>query len=116
MKNQRTRKSWIALALVLVLPSCDILDVNNPNNLTQESIEAPAAAAALVNGALAANARGISNVWLGYLMTTDEVVWIGSRDAWGQLDQGFISNAGNEFSDAAFPLVTQARWVADLAT
>jgi hypothetical protein len=116
MNNQRTRKSWIALALVLVLPSCDILDVNNPNNLTQESIEAPAAAAALVNGALAANARGISNVWLGYLMTTDEVVWIGSRDAWGQLDQGFISNAGNEFSDAAFPLVTQARWVADLAT
>jgi starch-binding outer membrane protein, SusD/RagB family len=116
MTNRSIRKSSLALALVLTLPACDILDVNNPNNLTQESIEAPAAAAALVNGALAANARGVANVWLGYLMATDEVVWIGSRDAWGQLDQGFISNPVNEFSDAAFPLVTQARWVSDLAT
>lgn len=104
-----------ALALGLALPACDILDVNNPNNLTEESIDAPAAAAAIVNGALAANARGISTVWLGYLMATDEIVWIGSRDAWGQLDQGFVSNPNNEFTDAGFPVLTQARWLADRA-
>ncbi|MGH3927509.1 MAG: hypothetical protein ACRDTT_32380, partial [Pseudonocardiaceae bacterium] len=99
----------------VALPACDILDVNNPNNLTEESIDAATAAAALVNGAVAANWRGISTVWLGYLVATDEIVWIGSRDAWGQLDQGFVANPANEFTDAAFPLITQARWLADRA-
>jgi starch-binding outer membrane protein, SusD/RagB family len=113
------RKRFAALAQILtlglVLPACDVLEVNNPNSLTEESVDAPAAAAALVNGSLAANARGVANVWLGYLMATDEIVWIGSRDAWGQLDQGFVSSAANEFTDAAFPLLTQARWLADRA-
>ena len=104
-----------AVALAFALPACDILDVNNPNNLTEESIDAPSAASALVNGAVAANWRGISSTWLGYLVGTDEIVWIGSRDAWGQLDQGFFSNPANEFTDAAFPLVTQARWMSDRA-
>jgi hypothetical protein len=114
--NQRRWTSLAAtLVLGLTLPACDILDVNNPNNLTEESIEAPTAATALVNGAVAANARGISTHWLGYLVASDEIVWIGSRDAWGQLDQGFISNPANEFTDAAFPLIAQARWVADRA-
>src|SRR5688572_14078348 len=104
-----------AVALAFALPACDILDVNNPNNLTEESIDAVNAANALVNGAVAANWRGISSTWLGYLVGTDEIVWIGSRDAWGQLDQGFFSNPANEFTDAAFPLVTQARWMSDRA-
>ncbi|MGH7466609.1 MAG: hypothetical protein ACRENP_01350 [Longimicrobiales bacterium] len=117
--NQSTRKRWTELVPVLMLglllPACDILEVNNPNNLTEESIDAPAAAAALVNGAVAANWRGISVQWLGYLVAADEIVWIGSRDAWGQLDQGFVSNPANEFTDAAFPVVGQARWLADRA-
>jgi len=114
-----TIRSMIRLSLVPVLafalPACDILDVNNPNNLTEESVEAPSAASAVVNGAVAQNARGISTQWLGYLIATDEIVWIGSRDAWGQLDQGFVSNPANEFTDAAFPQIAQARWVADEA-
>jgi hypothetical protein len=68
-----------------------------------------------VNGALAANARAIATQWLGYLIATDEITWIGSRDAWGQLDQGFVSNPANEFTDAAFPVIAQARWFADRA-
>jgi hypothetical protein len=113
-------RPWASLApivaLVLTVGACDILDVNNPNNLTEESIEAATAATALVNGAVAANARGISTQWLGYHVASDEMVWIGSRDAWGQLDQGFVSNPANEFTDAAFPIVAQARWLADRAT
>jgi hypothetical protein len=109
------RSLGAALVLGLALPACNILDVNNPNSLTEESIDAPAAATALVNGAVAAVYRGISNQWLGYLMATDEIVWIGSRDAWSQLDQGFVSNPANEFTDAAFPLITQGRWLADRA-
>jgi starch-binding outer membrane protein, SusD/RagB family len=104
-----------ALALGLVLPACDILEVHNPNSLTEKDVVALEAASALVNGAVAANARGIATVWLGYLIATDEIVWIGSRDAWGQLDQGYVTNPANEFTDAAFPLLTQARYMADLA-
>jgi hypothetical protein len=117
IRSIRSRSAWLAPVIAggLALSACDILDVNNPNNLTEESIEAPAAASAVVNGAVAQNARGIATQWLGYLMATDEIVWIGSRDAWGQLDQGFISNPANEFTDAAFPQVAQARWVADRA-
>jgi hypothetical protein len=114
-RQTRVRATAWALALGCTLPACDILDVNNPNNLTEESVESPAAANAVVNGAVAANARAISTQWLGYLIATDEITWIGSRDAWGQLDQGFISNPANEFTDAAFPVVAQARWLADRA-
>lgn len=114
-----TRKHWKSLTAILVtgltLPACDILNVNNPNSLTEESIESPSAATAVVNGAVAANARGIATQWLGYLIASDEITWIGSRDAWGQLDQGFVSNPANEFTDAAFPVVAQARWMADRA-
>lgn len=111
-------KKTFALALVLssTLSACDILDVNNPNNLTEESIEAVAAANAVVNGSVAANASAISQFWLGYLIATDEIVWIGSRDAWGQLDQGFVSNPNNEFTDDAYKFVSQARYMADRAT
>src|SRR5262245_47194916 len=104
-----------ALALGLVLPACDILDVSNPNSVKEEDLTKISAAAALVNGAVAADWRATANVWLGYLMATDEIVWIGSRDAWGQLDQGFIANPANEFTNAAYPLLGQARWMADRA-
>lgn len=116
-RSTRMRRIPVATALVLGLavPACDILDVNNPNNLTEESIESPSAAAAVVNGAVAQNARAIATQWLGYLIASDEITWIGSRDAWGQLDQGFVSNPANEFTDAAFPQVAQARWLADRA-
>jgi starch-binding outer membrane protein, SusD/RagB family len=113
--TRRLGMSLAALTLGLALSACDILDVNNPNNLTEESIEQATAANALVNGAVAQNARGIATQWLGYLIATDEITWIGSRDAWGQLDQGFVSNPANEFTDAAFPQVAQARWLADEA-
>lgn len=115
MTNRSIRLAPALVAGLILMPACDILDVNNPNNLTEESVEAATAANALVNGAVAQNARGIATQWLGYLIATDEIVWIGSRDAWGQLDQGFVSNPANEFTDAAFPQVAQARWLADLA-
>jgi hypothetical protein len=113
--TRRLGMSLAALTLGLALSACDVLDVNNPNNLTEESIEQATAANAVVNGAVAQNARGIATQWLGYLIATDEITWIGSRDAWGQLDEGFVSNPANEFTDAAFPQIAQARWMADRA-
>ncbi len=117
IESIRARATVLALAFAfgVTLPGCDILDVNNPNNLTEESIEAPAAATALVNGATARTTVAIANVWHNILMASDEQIWIGSRDAWLQLDQGFLSNFDNEFTDAVFPIIGQARWLADRA-
>lgn len=103
------------LTFTLVLPACNILDVDNPNNLLEDDVRKASAANALVNGALAAVADATSNKWHEVGIVADELMYIGSRDAWGQLDFGFISNPNNEFTDASFPLLGQARWLADLA-
>ena len=74
IRSIRSRWSRLAPALApgLFLAACDILDVKNPNNLTEESISSPSAASAVVNGAVAQNARGISTQWLGYLIQRPE--------------------------------------------
>ena len=113
---KKIKKAGVALLSVAALTGCDsLLDVNNPNNLVEESIRREAAAAAVVNGALSLTARAISNIYQPSLVASDELFWIGSRDAWLALDQGFTSNPENEFTDGAFPSVGQARWMADEA-
>lgn len=112
----RIKKAGVALLTVAALTGCDsLLDVNNPNNLVEESIRQEAAASAVVNGALSLTARAIANIWQPYLVASDDLYWIGSRDAWLALDQGFTANSENEFTDSAFPSVGQARWMADEA-
>jgi hypothetical protein len=114
MKNRIKALASVMLVAVSV-SACDLLDVNNPNNLVEESIRNTAAAQAVVNGAQALVAEAISYSWQPYLVASDEIYWIGSRDAWLSLDQGFISDPANEFTDAAFPPLAQARWMADEA-
>ena len=111
----RIKASATTLLAVLTLSGCGLLDVDNPNNLVEESIQSKAAASAVVNGALALTASAVSFIWQPYLVASDEMYWIGSRDAWLSLDQGFISDPNNEFTDAAFPTLGQARWMADEA-
>jgi hypothetical protein len=108
-------RSTIAALLVgaLVLgvgTGCDILNVSNPNNLIEEDIK-PTAAPSLANGAEAAVTRALGAIHAPYHTATGELTWIGSRDAWGQLDIGVVDNEFNEFTDAAFPYVGEATWV-----
>ncbi len=107
----------LALGTVLALgvSGCNILDVENPNNMVEEDLNSPAAAAALANGALSTVARGIGAMAAPYSVATDELTWIGSRDAWGQLDAGAVDDYNNEFTDGAFPNFAQGRWMADFA-
>ncbi len=114
--TNRIKTSAVALFATMTLVGCDsLLDVNNPNNLVEESIRQEAAASAVVNGSLSLTARAVASMWEPYLVATDEFYWIGSRDAWLSLDQGFLSDVNNEFTDAAFPNLAQARWMADEA-
>jgi len=103
--------TFIAGALLLTIGSgCDILDVSNPNNLTENQI-GPTSIVPLANGAEASVTRALGAVYGPYSAATGELIHIGSRNAWGQLDDGAIDVPGNEFSDSAFPYVAEAVWL-----
>ncbi len=109
------RNAFVALIGCLLVGACDLLDVDNPNALVQEDIEKPEAAAAAVNGAQALAASGIGGIYAAFSTVGDEITWIGSRDAWNELDQGTPDNPGNEFADGSFPGIAQARWMTKFA-
>ena len=111
----RIKAPVAAIAAAFVLSGCNLLDVDNPNSLVEESIRQQAAANGVANGSLQLVSEAVADVWEGPAVVADELYWIGSRDAWGQLDQGFISNNENEFTDAAFPTLGRAVWMAQNA-
>jgi len=111
MKN---KTKLISLLLGFSLIGCD-LDVNNPNSLLEGDLSDPSAAAALANGAWNATLRGVTYMMMPHAVATDESVWIGSRDAWYQIDKGGMTNVYNEFVDQAWPYISEGRWMADKA-
>ncbi len=114
MTKNRNRKSTLgALVGALMLAGCGLLDVDNPNALVQEDFEKITAAAAAVNGSQATVARGVGSIYASFSTVGDEITWIGSRDAWNELDQGTPDNTGNEFVDGSFPSIAQARWMSN---
>jgi hypothetical protein len=106
-----TRIGTIALVFfVLGLGGCDLLDVQNPNTLQESQLDNPTSSQAMASGLKGSAARGLGYQLATYGMASDELTWIGSRDAWQQLDFGEISNPNNEFSDLAFPYLAEANW------
>lgn len=113
--TNRIKAPALAVAAMVALSGCNLLDVDNPNSLVEASIRQLAAANGVANGSLQLVSEAMADVWEGPAVTGDELYWIGSRDAWGQLDQGFISNPENEFTDAAFPTLGRAVWMSQNA-
>ena len=103
---------WLALGTV----GCDnLVQVENPNNVRGEDLENPTAAGSIANGALYSVSAGYTAMLAPYSTVTDEVTWVGSRDSWGELMEGFPGSAFNEFNDGAFPYIAEGRWMADEA-
>ena len=117
--RRTTLRGWLFAGLALAstsLAGCsELLDVENPNQLVQEDLESPAAAGALANGAQATVARAYGQIALLASSVSDELKFTGSRDAWVQLTAGDLRDPSNEFSDAAWPFITEGRWMADEA-
>lgn len=106
----------LALAAAVGLAGCDsLIEVENPNNVKIEDLDNPTVASSLVSGVLNEVSDAYGHSMTSYATITDELTWIGSRDAWNSLEQGFVSITTNEFTDAAFPDVAEARWLADEA-
>lgn len=106
-----------ALLVVAVAASAcrDPLNIPDPNSIQGEDLDNPAAVPSLVSGSLKNTNEMIGEMGAIYGAASDEIRWIGSRDAWQSLSQGFVDDPVNEFSDAAYPDVTDARFMADRA-
>ena len=110
------RARAIVAAGVLSLAGCSgLLDVDNPNSVPEDAIGLPSAANGVANGAQALVWRAIADYWEAPAVVSNELYWIGSRDAWGALDEGFVSDISNEFTDEAFPPLGEAVWSAQNA-
>lgn len=109
--NNRFKAPVLAVTAAFTLSGCGLLDVDNPNSLVEASIQLEAAANGVANGSLRLVSTAVASVWEAPSVVGDELYWTGSRDAWGQLDQGFIGDPLNEFTDGAFPNLGQAVWM-----
>lgn len=113
--NKVLKKTGITLLLLagLVIGGCDLFDVENPNNLVEGDLDNPASATAMANGLEFSVTRALGALLAVYGTATDEVTWVGSRDAWRNLDIGDLDDPLNEFSNGLFPFVGEARWLSD---
>src|ERR1044071_1399699 len=97
--TMKTHRSYrlLGMACVIALAACSsLLDVKNPNNVNQSDLSNPASATSQANGVQASVGRAWGQILTPYSLATDELTWIGSRDAWQSLDQGTISEPTNE--------------------
>jgi starch-binding outer membrane protein, SusD/RagB family len=104
-----------AAAALAVLSSCSMFDTNisNPNAIDESALGDPASAPTLANGLNAAVTRMITSVYGPYSVASDELTWVGSRENWGLIDGGDVSDPLNEYNDAAYPLASEARWLSN---
>lgn len=107
----KTYTNKLLLILVFIAQGCS-LDAENPNNLLEEELTLTAFKP-MVNGLEGVLTRAYGNILAPYSVASDEMIWIGSRDAWNQLNFGNLDNINNEFTDAAFFYVAEARYWAD---
>lgn len=112
----RAGRVALAVSATLLLAACNsLLDVKNPNNVVEGALNNPGASAAIANGAGATVTRAYSAILSPYGAVTDELTYVGSRDAYGYADKGEVSDPFNEFSDAAWNEMTEARWTSATA-
>jgi starch-binding outer membrane protein, SusD/RagB family len=106
----RAGRMAVVLSATLFAGACGLLDVTNPNNVVEDALTNPGAASAIANGAGATVTRALTAIFAPYGAVTDELTYVGSRDAYGYADRGEVSDPFNEFADAAFPEMAEARW------
>lgn len=114
MQSLRSARALVAGAAV-VAASCSVFDTNisNPNAVTEEALGDPASAPPLVNGLAATVTRSLTGVYGPYSVASDELTWVGSREHWGFLDAGDLSSPLNEYTDTAYPFISEARWLSN---
>lgn len=111
----RVDRRGLLAAAALMMMGCSVFDtsIQNPNAVEEGALDDPASAATQANGLGGAVTRALSSVYGPYSVASDELTWVGSREHWGQLDGGDISDPQNEYTNAAYPLMSEVRWLSD---
>jgi hypothetical protein len=109
---KRIASLFVIALLAVGIGACDLLDVENPNTLEERRLDDPTSAAPMVGGLQSSVTRALGYIHAPYSTATDELMWVGTRDAWLDLSRGFVGNELNEFTDLAFTFVAEAEWTA----
>ncbi|MGQ0646083.1 MAG: RagB/SusD family nutrient uptake outer membrane protein [Gemmatimonadaceae bacterium] len=98
-----------------VLSACGMFDtdIKNPNAVEEAALDDAASATILAIGLNSAVTRAFTSSFGPYAVTSDELTWVGSRENWGLLDAGDVSDPVNEYTNAAYPLMSEARWLSN---
>ncbi len=108
-----------AAVLAATLGACNLFEtsVRNPNAITEDALGGAAIAANLTNGLGSSVLRSMAAVLGPNAVVSDELTWIGSREAYRQLDEGQITDPRNEYTNEnGYPFTSEARWYADFVT
>jgi hypothetical protein len=111
---RRLKRTLVVGVGTLFLGACSsLLDVDNPNNVTPGALDNPAAASALVSGAINLNANALSSMLNAYNIISDESFQTGSRDDYRLLDTGGLDINTNEYLQASYLVAMRARWISE---
>jgi starch-binding outer membrane protein, SusD/RagB family len=114
--GRRSRPLMVLGVATLALAGCKgMLDVDNPNNVPFTALDEPAAAQAIVTGAINTGANALSSLLNAYTIISDETFQSGSRDDYRLLDTGAINANTNEYLQASYLIAMRARWMAEQA-
>jgi hypothetical protein len=108
-----TRAVMMGIGMLFLSACSSLLDVDNPNNVTPGALDNPAAASALVAGAINLNANALSSMMNAYNIISDETFQAGSRDDYRLLDTGGIDINTNEYLQASYLVAMRARWISE---
>jgi hypothetical protein len=105
----------VACVAVVMLSACTLFDtdISNPNAIEESALGDPASAPTQANGLNATVTRMITSLYGPYSVASDELTWVGSREYWGKLDAGDMSDPRNEYTDAAYVLASESRWLSN---
>ena len=113
---RRSGRTIVLGLAALAMAGCkNMLDVDNPNNVTPGALEEPTAASAIVNGAINIAANALSSLFNAYNIISDETFQTGSRDDYRLLDTGGIEINTNEYLQASYLVAMRGRWMAEQA-
>ncbi len=111
----RFSELFVLSLFIFFLGSCGVMDVENPNSLTEEDISVPSSANGLKNGVLSALMTGTGWTYASITTVSDEIYWTGSYESYKTYDEGRVAFEENEITVAGYPEISQARYMSDLA-
>ncbi|MFB6271604.1 MAG: RagB/SusD family nutrient uptake outer membrane protein [Salinibacter sp.] len=115
MKGVMKAIAVLSLLSAFFFTGCDLLEVSNPNSLVEEDLNTPEGAAALKNGLLNALMDGMGWAYAPLSAASDELRWDGSYESYRDFQIGELTDPANEITNNTFPILGEARWLADEA-